>query len=461
MEFFNTLLSLDPGKPVLYHLMLHWFCRWSGVSEAGVRALSVIFGLASVYLVLALGEDLFGFEVGWCAAVLWAFNPLAVVFARWARMYSMLVAFALGHLLALEKVRRGAGGVMVLLAGVLGGAMLYVHFGAMLIVAADMVMIVREFRRHGRSRSWPAVAIAVVLFLPFVPLAIAQSRSLLFGHWLDWLGVGKGSPAQMLLLGSAAAAVALWLGLANPAADDRRERLQQCLIYAMAPMLALGAGSVLIRPMFEVRYVSPSFAVLAVVAAYLLDCGGSWLRNLVTVAIGGLCLMLLPLCYRAPRDPWPAIAATIAAAGKPAEPIFFESGFFLPDGEVRSGDAEGFPQGFFRVPFDYYFHRSNPRAAVPASQPARAQELIEARVNQAGGAWLVSANKWPEAVAELPAGPHLRVDYAGRFSRILLFHVKLTSRLRKKAFPPPELPHSYLSQRERRLRKAATFYAGC
>ena len=134
--------------------------------------------------------------------------------------------------------------------------------------------------------------------------------------------------------------------------------------------------------------------------------------------------MLLPLCYRAPRDPWPAVAAKIAAAN-PAEPIFFESGFFSPDGEVRSADADGFPQGFFRVPFDYYFHRSNPRAVVPASQPATARKLIEARLGEAGGAWLVSTRKWPDAVAELPRGPHLRVDYAGRFSRILVFHVKL------------------------------------
>lgn len=421
----HSALSLDPGKPVLYHLLLHWFSRWTGESETGLRVLSVLFGVASVYLVQALGESLFGLEVGWCAAVLWAFNPLVVIFARWARMYSMLVALALGHLLALHKVRRGAGAVTVLVAGLLGGAMLYVHFGAMLIVAGDMVVIAREFRRYGRSRSWPAVAIAGVLFLPFVPLTIAQSRALLFGHWLDWLGVSKGSPAQMLLFGSAAAAMALWLWLAAPAGDERRERLQQCLIYAVLPILALAAGSVLIRPMFEVRYVSPSFAIVAVIGAYFLDSRGPRVRNLAAVAISALCVMLVPLCYRAPHDPWPAVAAKIAAAATPAEPIFFESGFFSPDGEVRGDDADGFQQGFFRVPFDYYFHRSNPRAVVPAAQPLTARKLIQAQLDKAGGAWLVSTRKWSDAAAELPRGPRLRVDYAGRFSRILVFHVKL------------------------------------
>jgi 4-amino-4-deoxy-L-arabinose transferase-like glycosyltransferase len=423
----QAALTLDPGKPVLYHLLLHRFCQWSGLGEAGLRSLSVIFGAAAVWLVFALGSELFGFEVGLSAAVLWGFNPLAAVLARWARMYSMLTALALGHLLAMAKVRRGAGGWMLLAAGVLGAAMLYVHFGAVLIIAADMVVIVRELREEGKSRSWPAVAIACLLFLPFVPIAVAQSRALLFGHWLDWLGVSNGSPLRMLLLGGGAAALTLWLALGAAAAAPRRQRLQQCLIYALLPMLALGAGSVLVRPMFEVRYVSPSCAMLAVAGAYCLDCAGAWARNLGTVAVGALCLLLLPLCYSAPRDPWPAVAARIAAAARPAEPIFFETGFFSPDAEVHAGGAEGFPQGFFRVPFDYYFHRSNPRAVVPPAQPAAAQKLIEARLRDSGGAWLVSAEKWPDAVAELPRGPQLQVDYSGHFSRISVFHVKLLS----------------------------------
>ena len=424
----DSALRLDPGKPVLYHLALHWFCRWAGFDEAGLRWLSVIFGVLSVNLVFALGEELFGPEVGLCAALLWGFNPLAAILSRWARMYSMLIALALAHLLALAKVRREGGVAMLLTAGVAGAAMLYVHFGAILIIAADMVIIVRELRR-GKSRSWPAVALACALFLPFVPQTITQIRALLFGHWMDWLGVQHGSHAQMLVLGSMAGAAALWLGLVAPAAQPRRERLQQCLVYALLPMLVLGAGTILVRPMFEIRYVSPSCAMLAIVAAALLDQAGRRVRNLGTVALGALGLLLLPLCYQAPRDPWPAIADTIAADSRPGEPIFFESGFFSEQGEVRTSDAKGFPQGFFRVPFDYYFHRANPRAVVPASQPATARKLIAMQLGgEAGGAWLVSASKFPVAAAELPRGPDMVVDYTGRFSRIVVFHVKLFSR---------------------------------
>ncbi len=421
----HSALISDPGKPLLYHLLLHWFCRWLGSGEGGLRALSVLCGLVSVYLVFGLGKEFFGFKVGLAAAVLWGLSPLAVVLARWARMYSMLIALALGHLLAMAKARRGAGAAMVVAAGVLGAAMLYVHLGALLIIAADLMVAARESRRTGASRTGLAAAIACVLFLPFVPLALAQVHVLLFGHWMDWLGVSQGSPSQMALFGSAALGAALWLALAGGKDGEARERLQQCLIYAVMPMLALGAGSVLFRPMFEVRYVSPSFAVLAIVAARLLDCGGARLRNLATVGIGALWLSMLPLCYAAPREPWPAIAATIGAAARAGEPIFFEAGFFSAGGEVGAAQDRGFPQGFFRVPFDYYFHFPNPRAAIPASQPAIARSLIQARLADTGGAWLVSARKWPDAFAELPRGPQVRIDYAARFSRISVFHVRL------------------------------------
>ena len=94
---------------------------------------------------------------------------------------------------------------MMLVAGVLGAMMLYTHLGGVLILAADGVIIIREFRRDGRSVTWPAVAIAGFLFLPFVPVAVAQTGALLFGHWMDWLGSGAGSATKMLLVGPAAA----------------------------------------------------------------------------------------------------------------------------------------------------------------------------------------------------------------------------------------------------------------
>ena len=206
-------MQFDPGKPVLYHLLLHWFCGWFGISETALRGFSLIFGLVSLGLVFAYARELFGPQVALAAAAMWAFNPLALIFARWARMYSMFVAFTLAHLLAMAKLRRRATITRTIIAGVLGAAMLYSHFAAVFFIAADLIVVVREFRRDGRSVSWPAVAIALLLFMPFMPAAAVQSHALLFGHWLDWLGVDHGSIATRFVVAGLAVAVILWLTL--------------------------------------------------------------------------------------------------------------------------------------------------------------------------------------------------------------------------------------------------------
>jgi len=171
----HNAMQFDPGKPVLYHLLLHWFCGWFGTSETALRAFSLIFGLASVALVFAYCRELFGPQVAVAAAAMWAFNPLALILARWARMYSMFVAFSLAHLLAMAKLRHRATITRTIVAGGLGAAMLYSHLAAVFLIAADLIVVVREFRCDRRSVSWPAVAIAVFLFAPFMPAAAAQT----------------------------------------------------------------------------------------------------------------------------------------------------------------------------------------------------------------------------------------------------------------------------------------------
>lgn len=426
-EVAESALANDPGKPIFYHLLLHWFTRAFGNSEASLRSLSVLFGVASLGLLLTYGSELFGCGVGLCAGALWAFSPIAVVFARWARMYAMFVAFALAHLLVLGRLRHGASAALWVVGGILGAAMLYTHFGGALIVGADVVVVVREYRRDGRSATWPAVALAVALYLPFVPIEIRQTRALLFGHWLDWIGVGHGSPATSAACAGLAVALGLWLMLGRRRIPERAESFHRCLIYALLPPVALLAGSVVIRPMFSARYAGPSIAMMALVAAYLLDLAGARVRNLATVGAAAFLLMLTPLEYAGLRQPWRSIAGEIAACAHPDEPIVFESGFFTPQerlGEELTGPDHGFANGFFRVPFDYYFHLHNPGLAIPGGDSARSRMLLAAWAEKDGGVWLISGKDWPGAIAELPRDHRLVIDRVGSFARIFVFHIR-------------------------------------
>jgi Dolichyl-phosphate-mannose-protein mannosyltransferase len=423
----HNAMEFDPGKPVLYHLLLHWFCGWFGTSETALRAFSLTFGVATVALVFAYGRELFGPQVGLAAAAIWAFNPFAVVIARWARMYSMFVAFTLAHLLAMAKLRQSATMARTVVAGLLGAAMLYSHLAAVFIIGADLIVAVREFRRHRPSVSWPPVAIALLLFVPFIPIAAEQTSALLFGHWLDWIGVHHASTATRVFAAGLAAAAILWLSLGAPQAGEASELVWRCSVYAAVPLLALSAGSIVIRPMFAVRYAAPSFAVGAVILAWVLDQKGPHIRNDIAFAITALFVMLLPLSYAAQAQPWRQIAMRVAAGGNPRETIFFESGFFSPERVIDQEEGGGFPRGFFLVPFKYYFRQQNPNGAVPGENPAQARQLIENAVRRAGGAWLISGKTSANALAELPSGASFEMDFEQDFSRVLLLHVRLVN----------------------------------
>ncbi len=101
----RTPVLHDPGKQVFYYVVLHYYTRIFGLSEISLRSLSVIFSLTTLVLVFAIGCEMFDDNTALAAAAIWAFNPLAVVFAHTARMYPMLIAVALAQLLMLWRVR--------------------------------------------------------------------------------------------------------------------------------------------------------------------------------------------------------------------------------------------------------------------------------------------------------------------------------------------------------------------
>ena len=123
----RTPVLHDPGKQVFYYVVLHYYTRIFGLSEISLRSLSVVFSLTSLVLVFALGCEMFDDNTALAASAMWAFNPLAVVFAHTARMYPMLIAIALAQLLTLWRVRNRPSARLRIAMRRDGAALLYTH----------------------------------------------------------------------------------------------------------------------------------------------------------------------------------------------------------------------------------------------------------------------------------------------------------------------------------------------
>lgn len=413
----------DPGKQLLYYVVLHYWTAIFGASEAMLRAPSVIFGLGAIAMLFVLGRDLFDDATGASAAALWAFNPIATVFAFRARMYTMLIAIALAHLYAFRRARETGTSGWTLMCAVTGAAIIYTHLGGAAILVAEAAILLRDAARGRRVLApWLALGGAALLFAPYLPIASAQSRVLIAGHWLDWIGPAYHySPATKLIVAVGVAALGLWMifgGKRDPLAP---EPIRFCVLWIAIPIISFAAGSIVVRPMFQLRYVSPSLAMLCVLVAALFAKAGAWTRNIAVVAITAT-MLAMALAVRPAIQPWGAAARMIADSGDRADPIFFESGF-VSSGPALEIPNRGFPHGYYSLPFDYYFHGPNPRMTIAPSDPAAARAAIESAAARTGGAWLISWENASEAARELPGSPHFIVTLRLRGERVAIYRI--------------------------------------
>jgi len=341
-------------------------------------------------------------------------QSVALIVARWARMYSMFIALTLGSLLAMRKVQQRPSALRVATFGMLGAAMLYTHLGAALMLAAEAGLLARD-RWRGRTIApgCVGIAIALILFLPIAPVALGQINASALGHRFDWMGSGYNTPLAIkvgVALVAAAAGLLIVFGPPMPfdKSHDDSEPMRWCGTWSILPLIALMTGSLILHPMFQIRYIAPVVAGLAILAAAMLNFIGTRLRNLAAAAIMSafLIVAIFYQMHHPPYDLWRQIARTVEAAQSPAQVVFFEAGYVMGVRQAAGLDpdtlVEVLPDGYLRIPFDYYFHRTNPRRALNPFRTLDAREAIAQSARRDGGAWLVSHLDDADLADELP-----------------------------------------------------------
>jgi len=418
----QTPVLQEPGKFLFYYGALHYYTRIFGLSEISLRSMSVVFSLLSLMLVFALGCEMFDDNTALAAAAMWAFNPLAVVFAHTARMYPMLIALALAHLLMLLRVRSrpGIGGAIV--CGFLGAAMPCTHMAGLMILGAEGAILIRDLARGRRdTTAWIALILAGVLFIPYLPYAIGQSQQMLHGQWLDYLGPPYQYPlAAKVAVALVAALMTLWLVFGRTVERRDNEPIRVLIAWIGLPALAFIVGSVILHPMLNPRYLAPGIAASSLlIAASLAAWSVKW-RNLLAAGFVVACLILMPFARSKPQ-PWRDFADQVAA-GSASDPVFFEAGF-ISNASTASVPNGGFPFGYYSIPFNYYFKGTNPRVAIPGFDPAAARMTIEDRVSSAGGGWLVSWKNGDAVNSELPDPARFKVAAKFRDDHLVFYRI--------------------------------------
>jgi mannosyltransferase len=391
---------LEPFLPALYHLLLHGWL-WLGQSEAALRSLSVLFGVATVAVMYAAGRCLFDSRTGLAAALLTAALPFQIYYSQEARPYALVVLCSALLLWAFVRAWQRPRWTAWLLVGLAAGISFYTHYFVVFgLIALHSLVLLRRAEVSARWRGLlVADAVALVLVTPHLAAAVAHTRQvtgdfwlaspsplqpiktlhyLLFGHTTPQVVV----PVALFLL----VAVLVMLGMAVArAARDERAWLLLLTAWVAVPILGVLVISWLVGPL----YLDRSFSLAT--PAYLL-------------------LLAWGLVNPLPRSPTPLLYAGLGIVvavslvsyysnPDPAKPPFREAGATIEDGWQAQDvllslhDSSYLPLRYYAPGATGYLLNNDPAAWLPPETWAWAGPRITSVDEVVGGRsrlWLVT-----------------------------------------------------------------------
>lgn len=299
----SVITSHDPNMG-LYYVLLHFWVRVFGYSEAAVRSMTVVLAGFAVPVMYLLGRRLFGRGAGLIAAFALAIAPFFVQYEQTARSYALLVALVLlsSYLFVTELERHSP----VTLAGyaLVSVLAVYTHYFALLVLLVQALTLLAVRRRDAFNRRWLTAAAAIVLLS--VPAAVFAHRSGTGNiSWIRSPGLADLAHLPSDLAGGRLLALVLAVlavyGFVRALADSLRWQVGFVAAWLVVPPIVVFAESRVRQPLFVVYYliiVLPPFLLLAAAGAARLP--GRWAVAAAIVLFAVPSAVGLRNWYRAP-----------------------------------------------------------------------------------------------------------------------------------------------------------------
>lgn len=420
-----AFLRTSDAHPIGYYALLALWIRWFGVGLVEMRALSLICGVAAVFLTWRLSRQLFSPAIGIVAAAVVALNPFQIIVSNEIRMYPLLACLVLASTWTLWRASQspgrlwwwGAYGASVALLG-------YTSYYSFFLVPAQILwVLLRGSLRPAIVNLCVAGGVALALYLPWIPYALTLPdrpvpwrqplhldyvlsvvATQIFGGYLFKSGsyymVGTGlAPAYdvLLLLPFLALLVAgaFTLGRLNTPAQ-RLVGLSWVVPLVLIVLVSLARGGLAAFPRHLV-FLEP-FAAIGV-AAGIVRLGQSLATGRTAVAPKVLVPVLGSLLVIA--FTYPAIAQA-----DPAHQLYrYDLAADFVRSRYKSGDVIiYFPAGT-DLPFRYYFRPPGEQIVILADRRRWTRPALHHSIKKAADylaaheverVWLVFSLPWPK-----------------------------------------------------------------
>jgi mannosyltransferase len=322
------------GAPPAYYLLLHTWMAVFGDSDMSVRWLSALLSTATLVLVGLWARRRWGNSAGLVAAGLLAVNPFAIRYGAETRMYALLMLEVVVGLVVVEWAWRRPTVVRLAVLAALSTLLLYTHYWAIYLLVATAGGLVLAARRGRRpaGRLAAAVLAGFVLWIPWVPTFVYQSRhtgtpwaaaaSLPAGLQVFWPNLG--GPNLVM----AAFGLAMLLAFLVGATVDRGPRPRPLTSWTLALVtvatVALGVGgAILSSSAVSTRYLAVAVPLVVVVAALGIATLPPTRRWAALALVGVLGLWLATVDVAHPRTPAARVVDELVAGSQPGDVVVY------------------------------------------------------------------------------------------------------------------------------------------
>ncbi|HIQ05610.1 MAG TPA: hypothetical protein EYH31_07920 [Anaerolineae bacterium] len=277
--------------PPGYYLLLWGWGRLAGWNGFSVGFLSAWWGMLLLPLVYVLARRVYNEQVAWVAVMLSAISPYGVWYSQEVRMYTLGAALGLICLYATMRIlsaprssARHVAHLFVVFVAAATAGLYALYYFAFLLIAINLWAIARLLRENLLSRRtviWLAAQLVVlILYAPWLPIAWRQATDPPVPPWREFtpfwpmlreslsaLAFGQSVPVERVGLALAIVVALYAVGLLRARHPWSTLALA---VHTFVPLLFIHLISVLVTPLYHVRYVftyAPPFVI--VVAAGL------------------------------------------------------------------------------------------------------------------------------------------------------------------------------------------------
>lgn len=374
--------AVDVHPPLYYWLLKVWGSIF-GMTELGLRSMSVVCGAIAIGFAYAILRRYGSRHIAVWGIGLAAIAPMIIRYSQEMRMYALVIAIALAAtyvLMRATELKRQAWGWWIVY-GVLVALGMWTHYFMAIVWLAHWVWrlwSVRSSVPRGKrfsaffSRYWiGAHVLAIGLFLPWLPSFVAQvvdvqghgfwipavtSVTLLnyFTNNLFYLDADKVN-AWLTIVFMVVAILLTWFGVRIWSRVDAKLKPLYVLLLAMAivpPLLLIVTSLPPLRSTFIDRYLVTSSLSLALLVGFLMAHIKSlvtklWIRVLIILLLVGSLLYGVQNVYNLGnlnKNGYTASGArqtveAIRALGDEGEPILAASPWFFYDAVFYEDDS--------------------------------------------------------------------------------------------------------------------------